>query len=1711
MAWDANCYTRRAEPRFACARGLVLAGGQSQAPGHAGPPVLTGLAFAGSAPHDADGNGAPDTYRTGDAIAVAATFTEAVEVDTADGTPALALVVGTTERTAAYASGTGTDTLTFSYTVRAGETDTDGVSVPADAIALNGATLADEAGNAVVALAHAALAPDPARTVDGSTVPARVTGIAFTGAAPRDADGDETGDTYRMGDAIAVEAAFDRTVTVTGAPAVALELGDATVQAFYTGGSGTTTLAFAYTVDEDDEDTDGVSVPADPIALGSGRIGDAAGTAALAHGGLAADAARRVDAVAPRIAASGSEVNRGSLNDGAFGAGDVVRLTIAFTEAVRVTGSPVLRLAVADGGTTRHAQAGYAGRAGAGALVFEHEVVAADVGTGTVSAAEDRAQWALGGATVTDAAGNAAVRVAPEGTVAAFTLRGGEQGGTGADTAGPLVAGVAFAGAAPRDADDNGVPETYGAGDAVAVAVTYSEAVEVDTAGGTPALALLVGTTERAASYDSGSGTETLVFVYTVQAGETDADGVSMPAGAIALNGGTLADAAGNDAALAHDALAPDAARTVDGTAAPAAVTGIAFGGVAPRDADRDGAGDTYRKDDAVEIEVTFDRAVTVTGTPVLALAVGDETVQAAYAGGTGTATLTFSYTVGADDEDTDGVSVPADPIALAGGGIGDAAGTATLAHDGLAADASRRVDAVAPRLSGDIAVNAPPQSPGGHPTFFRGDVIRLTARFTEAVTVSGTPSVALTIGPLYLFAAYQGKAGTDTLVFEHEVASRDVDTDGLAYSPHVQASGSVIRDAAGNAYTEPLRRGRTTGPRVDGSQDGAGMQDLAPALRSVAFDGAAPRDANDDSTPETYWQGDAIAVAVTFTEAVEVDTASGTPALALRVGANVRAASYASGTGTDTLTFSYTVGEDDEDRDGVSVPAGAIALNGGTLADAAGNAAALAHDGLAPDGSRRVDGRPARVTGLGFAGTAPLDADDDAVPDSYGRGDAIEVAVTFDRAVTVTGAPSLALAVGSATVQAAYAGGTGTATLTFSYPVRAGDADTDGVSVPAGAIALNGGTLADAAGNAAALAHGAIAPDAARRVDGTAAPAALTGIGFAGAAPRDADRDGRGDTYRTEDVIVVEAAFDRAVAVTGMPTLALGMGDGTAQAAYAGGTGTATLTFSYPVVSGDAAADGVSVPADPIALGSGRIGDAAGVAVLAHGGLTADAARRVDGVAPRLSGEIFYRIPPPSPFWFFRGDVIQFHATFSEPVFVTSGTPRVPLFFGSGNVWAEQHREHAVHADYAGKAAHSRLVFEYEVQAGDADSDGLAHPNRVALNGGTIHDAAGNAHVETAREGVADPRSWRVDGSQERERRDRVAPALRGLAFSGPAPHDGDGDGAPDTYRTRDAIELAAAFTEAVEVDTAGGTPTLVLVVGGAERAASYASGTGTETLVFRYAVQAGETDSDGVSVPAGAIAPNGATLADAAGNDAALAYDALAPDAARKVDGSTTPAALRSLAFTGSAPHDADGDGAGDTYRAGDAIAVEAAFDRAVAVTGAPTVALELGDATVQASYAGGSGTATLAFAYTVEAGDEDADGVSVPADPIGLGSGRIGDAAGTTALAHDGLAPDPARRVDAVAPRLSGDISVNVPPQSPGGHPTFFSGDVIRLSARFTEAVTVSGTPDIHLSIGRGSQPAVYQGKAGADTLVFEYEVQLAWPSSTPTASPSGTAWS
>ena len=119
---------------------------------------------------------------------------------------------------------------------------------------------------------------------------------------------------------------------------------------------------------------------------------------------------------------------------------------------------------------------------------------------------------------------------------------------------------------------------SYRAGNIVSIQVSFSGAVTVV---GTPQLTIETGSMDRTVSYSSGSGTNALTFSYTVQAGDTSSDLDYVGSSALALNSGTIKDAAGNDVVLtlaspaAASSLAANKAIVIDTTAPTQTISSI--------------------------------------------------------------------------------------------------------------------------------------------------------------------------------------------------------------------------------------------------------------------------------------------------------------------------------------------------------------------------------------------------------------------------------------------------------------------------------------------------------------------------------------------------------------------------------------------------------------------------------------------------------------------------------------------------------------------------------------------------------------------------------------------------------------------------------------------------------------------------------------------------------------------------------------------------------------------------------------------------------------------------------------------------------------------------------------------------------------------------------------------------------------------------------
>ncbi|MFD0961536.1 hypothetical protein, partial [Paenibacillus chungangensis] len=279
--------------------------------------------------------------------------------------------------------------------------------------------------------------------------------------------------------------------------------------------SSPTEWVFAYEVQSGDLDGDGLAFAGStPLELNGATIQDAAGNAAdLSVATLPDISGIKVDAAAPAMTSV-------TIAPGTYLAGDTLSLTVNYDEPVIVTGG-VPKLPLTIGSQT--VEAAYASGTGSAALVFAYTLEANLEDADGIQLA---AAVLPGTAEVKDAAGNEASYAVSTPLHLTDVL---------VDTVVPSVQTVAM------------IDGVYRTGNELAITVTYSEAVEVDTVNGSPFIAFHIGGTGYQASYASGSGTPVLKFLYTVAANDGNGESLDLSgAAAIELNGGTLKDASGN-------------------------------------------------------------------------------------------------------------------------------------------------------------------------------------------------------------------------------------------------------------------------------------------------------------------------------------------------------------------------------------------------------------------------------------------------------------------------------------------------------------------------------------------------------------------------------------------------------------------------------------------------------------------------------------------------------------------------------------------------------------------------------------------------------------------------------------------------------------------------------------------------------------------------------------------------------------------------------------------------------------------------------------------------------------------------------------------------------------------------------------------------------------------------------------------------------------
>ena len=1125
---------------------------------------------------------------------------------------------------------------------------------------------------------------------------------------------------------------------------------------------------------------------------------------------------------------------------------------------------------------------------------------------------------------------------------------------------------------------------TYLGGETIEFTATFTAPVTVT---GTPTFTFTLGEETREADYASGSGTAELVFVYTVQAGETDTDGISWKANALALDGGTVrltttdADVE-EDAALAHPAQREGLGEHRVDAVPPGLVLPVTM--------------------QATTLRLLYDEALDPASRPAASaytLAPGGNPSMVAIAGST--VTLTFATAP------AEGATVTLAYTAPALNPVKDAAGNPAPAFTGLTV--------VRGPVVMDVNVESTPtpnlaMSYGYTKAQLSSNVLGLrgykldemTAHgedatltfkvlFDRVVTVTGAPTLKLDLWGETRSARYVGGSGTNTLTFTWgPVLTGDNDFDGIEVKALVLAGASIVD--AGNAESMFVAES-FGGEHFPQHKVFGGFHEMwidvdpeAEAVEGERFTFSVRRSIGESRDPESHY------VLLGITD-------SAFPG----VSASGRYEEAENGPGGRAVTFDQMASEGrranteessllvippvHEDKAGGRTMTIALLTTHLTVRNEHGE---LAHRIYMP---RNLEGvtvpvrvsvserRAATVTPavtsiprLKSIATAPT-------KDTYGRREIIKIAVTASEAVEVIGDPVFRFTIGTELVRAAYDRGSSATRLVFTYTVQAGDMDGDGIEIGDGTTTFE----LDSNDRIRTVAH---------RIDidrSHTAPGTLTGHKVDGSRSADSTAPALvavpdGATVFTDELTLT---YDEALDAGSVP--AAGAYEVTAtnggvttplpvSAVAVDGT-TVTLTLATPAVFGETVTLTYTVPAaNPL---RDRFGNPAGA-------LTNHPVTNETTVLPVVSIEAVHAKAAPG-----LGDA-EFRLTASP---APESVLAVTLSIAPDDVYLSgTTRTVTIAAGQTSATGTFPIADDYTLASG-----GLA---ATVTGGGRLYvPAPAPANAATVQVVVVNPpivAQWAKDEYEVAEGQDRIATLTLKTAADVPKPRAAY---AVKVFTTNDSAVAADDFTAVdVELTVQPGDWTL----DGAVFAASVPATVETvgDSLLegderFRLQVSAVTGQAPlGLECPAG--------LRDLGGTGRCATVITIDDDETLSVTGVTvtsTPAA-------------------GTTYLGGETIAFTATFTAPVTVTGTPTFAFMLGEATREATYSSGSDRAELVFSYEVQAGEIDTDGISWSANALALDGGTVRLTTTVPNVEEDAALGHPAQREGLAGHRVDAD---------------------------------------------------------------------------------------
>ena len=1171
---------------------------------------------------------------------------------------------------------------------------------------------------------------------------------------------------------------------------------------------------------------------------------------------------------------------------------------------------------------------------------------------------------------------------------------------------------------------------------------------------------------------------------------------------------------------------------------------------------------DTYGRQETIEIEVTASAAVEVVGDPVFRFTIGADPVRAAYDRVNSTATrLLFTYTVQAGDMGPDGISIgdgsttfeldSNDRIRTVAQRIDiDRSHPAPGTLTGHKVDGSRSADSTAPALAPDGATVFTDKLTLTYDELLDGGSVPAagqfkvsldggTAQAVNAVALSGskvtltlaTPAVfeqevkltytvpasnplqdlfgndagaltnhlvenETTVLPVVSIAAVHPKAAPglgdaefrltaspapeSVLAVTLSIAPDDVYLSGTTRTVTIAAGQTSATGTFPIANDYTLESGGLTATVTGGERNY--LPALAPAnaatVQVVVVN--PPIVAQWTENAYTVAEGESAPTGENETATLTLKTAADVPKPRVDYKVRVFTTNNTAVAGDDftAVDVELTVRPGDWTGDG-AVFAVSVPVTVETLQD------------LVLEGEERFRLQVSAVTGQaplgiecgaglrdlgGVAGCATeIVIDDDetlsvtavtvtstpAAGTTYLGGETIAFTATFTAPVTVTGTPTFAFMLGEATREATYSSGSDRAELVFSYEVQAGEIDTDGISWSANALALDGGTvrLTTTDPNVeedAALGH----------------PAQREGL-----AGHRVDADPPGVESASLDGTRLELVYDEALDEGSVPDKGAyevtatngGVTTPLPVSAVAVDGSEVTLTLATPAVFGEVVTLTYTVPAtNPL---RDRFGNPAGA-------LTNHPVTNETTVLPVVSIAAVHAKAAP-----LLADA-QFRLTASA---APAADLAVTLSIAQAGAYlASTGQTVTIPAGATSATGTFPIAGDYTLASGGLTA--------TVTGGGRIYvPAAAPANAATVQVVVVDPpivAQWAEDAYEVDEGKDATAALTLKTAAGVPKPR---ADYKVKVFTTNDSAVAADDFTAvSAEVTVQPGDWT----GDGAVFAASVPATVGTvgDSLLegeerFRLQVSAVTGQAPlGLECPAG--------LRDLGGTGRCATDIVIDDDETLSVTAvtvSSTPAA-------------------GTTYLGGETIGFTATFTAPVTVTGMPTFAFMLGEATREATYSSGSDTAELVFAYTVQAGEIDTDGISWSANALALDGGTVRLTTTDANVEEDAALAHPAQREGLAGHRVDAD--------PPGVESASLDGTRLDLvydevldgssepgTSAYTVAATVGSNPTVSMVSVEGSTVTLTLSAAPDDSA----EVTLGYtaPASNPVKDTAGNA--